>query len=174
MVGSLELAAALLLVGAGAAKLRAPAPAAAMLHRVWARWHAGPGLVRLIGLGEVGVGLWAIGGDRLADGALAAWYLACTAVAGYLARRAPATPCGCFGRADSPVGIAHVVQNAGCAAVAIAAAARPPGRFGGLLELGPLDAVVGGALVLLLAYVGFLSITALPALAAARRQLETP
>jgi hypothetical protein len=44
--------------------------------------------------------------------------------------------------------------------------------LGGLLDHGALTATVGSAQAVLLAYLGFLSITALPALVAARRQLE--
>jgi hypothetical protein len=173
MEGSLVVAAALLLVAAGLAKLYAPGPAVTMLHRLWPPRFVAAGLIRGIGAGEVAVALLAIGfGNRAGAVALAAWYLAFTGVTVQLMRRSPATPCGCFGRAESPVGVAHVVQNLVCAVVAAVAVVRPPGWFGGLLDAGPLTAVTGGAQALLLAYLGFLSITALPALGAARRQLE--
>jgi hypothetical protein len=172
MEGTFDIAAALLLAGAGLAKLRAPAPAIAMLRRVWPRL-SGALVVRTVGTGELGVALLVIvSGDRVANVALTSWYAAFTVVTVHLVRRAPATSCGCFGRADSPVGIAHVVQNIVCAAVAAVAVARPPGRFGGLLDAGALHAAVGTAQAGLLAYLGFLSITALPALGAARRQVE--
>jgi hypothetical protein len=173
MEGSLEIAAALLLACAGLAKLRVPSPAVTMVRRVWPRLPSGMLVVRCVGAGELVVGLLAIGlGSRSASLALAGWYIAFTTLTVYLVRHAPATPCGCFGRADSPIGIAHVLQNAICAGIAAVAVARPPGRFGGLPDHGALTAAVGSAQAVLLAYLGFLSITALPALAAARRQLE--
>jgi hypothetical protein len=173
MEGALDIAAALLLAGAGSAKLRVPGPAVAMLRRAWPRLSSGTLTVRCVGAGELVVGLLAIGlGSRGANLALAGWYAAFTVVTVRLVRRAPATPCGCFGGADGPVGIAHVVQNAICAGIAAVAVARPPGRLGGLLDHGALTATVGSAQAVLLAYLGFLSITALPALVAARRQLE--
>ena len=79
--------------------------------------------------------------------------------------------CGCFGRTDSPVGRPHGAVNLAALAVAVAAAVRPAGPAGGLFEHGPLAGTVGLAQAGLLAYLGFLSITALPALAAARRQV---
>jgi hypothetical protein len=177
MEGSLEMAATLLLVCAGVAKLRAPAPAAAMVRRVWPRSAARLPVswaVRLVGVAEIGFGVAALlTGDRVSAVALALWYSAFTAVTMRLVRRAPATSCGCFGAQDSPVGPAHIVFNLLCAAIAVGAAARPPGAFGGVFDRDVLPAALGAGQVLVLAYLGFLSITALPALAAARRQLET-
>lgn len=177
MEGSLELAAALLLVCAGFAKLRSPAAAALMVRRVWPRIASrvsAVASVRLVGIAEIAFGATAIvTGNRATAIALAAWYLAFTVLTVRLVRRAPNTSCGCFGELDNPLGPAHVALNVVCVAIASAAAVRPPGAFGAVFDRAPLPALIGAGQVLLLAYLGFLSITALPALAAARRQLET-
>jgi hypothetical protein len=61
--------------------------------------------------------------------------------------------------------------NAVAVAVAIAAAVRPPGALGGYTDSAVLVGVVGVGQSCLLAYLAFLCLTALPALAAARRRL---
>jgi hypothetical protein len=177
MIGSLEMAAALLLTGAGLAKLRSPGQAAAVVRRVspwrgeaWSR--AAPLAVRAAGLVEVGAGTAVVvTGYRLCTLLLGACYLAFALVVLALRRDRQHTSCGCFGRADSPVGAAHLVLNLTCLGASAAAFVRPPGSFGGLLGHGALPGVVATGQAVLLAYLGFLSITALPALGAARRQL---
>jgi hypothetical protein len=175
MIGSLGLAAAVLLIAAGASKLVAPAPAAAMLRRAWPRLprvRAVPAAVRVGGLAEVAIGLAMLAvGDRVAAVLLGGCYLVFTAVSVRLIRTGKGGSCGCFGRADSPISSAHVVLNLACVGAATVAAIRPRGRLGGLFEDGTLLGVIGAGQVLLLAYLGFLSITAVPALAADRRQV---
>lgn len=175
MVGSLDLAAALLLAGAGLAKLVHPQPAATMLGRVWPRVRGfGPlaAAVRMIGAGEAGIAAAAIGvGDRLTAVLLGCCYLAFAAVSMRLLGRGQPASCGCFGRADSPVGAAHLALNVVCVGVAVAGVVRPAGPFGGLARHDWLVGVTGGVQAVLLAYLGYLCITALPALAAARRRL---
>jgi hypothetical protein len=175
MEGALEMAAALLLAGAGAAKLVAPQAAAAMLTRVRRALRNSQHLavaVRVAGLFELATGAAVLAtGSRLPAIAMAAWYLAFAALTVQLARRAPHTSCGCFGPVDAPVGGVHVLLNALCAAIGVAAAIRPPGPLGGVLGHGAVHAAVGTAQAMLLAYLGFLASTALPALAAARRQV---
>jgi hypothetical protein len=172
MIGSLELAAALLLAAAGLAKLVAPQQGAAMLRRAWPRVPLARPALRLGGAVEIAVALGAcLRGDRWTALALGTCYLVFMVVAFRLMRRGQRSSCGCFGRADSPVGIAHVVLDGGCVGVAVAAAGQPPGALGGLLGDGVLVGVVGVGQAVLLAYLGFLSITALPALTAARRHV---
>jgi hypothetical protein len=172
MTGSLEMAAALLLACAGLAKLVAPAPATAMLRRAWPRLAATTATVRAAGAGEFALGLLVlVVGDRMSALVMGACYAGFTAVAVRLLRRGRHDSCGCFGRADSPVGAAHLVLNGVCLGAAAAAFVRPPGRFGGLFDGGVLHGVVAAGQVALLTYLGFLSITALPALTAARRLL---
>jgi hypothetical protein len=170
MIGSLQLAAALLLGAAGLAKLVAPGPAAAMLRRAWRVVPSA--VVRAAAAIEMVVALAVIAlGDRAAALALGACYLACAAVSVRLMQRRERASCGCFGRADAPVGGVHLAVNAAAFGIAAAAALRPPGRFGGLFEDGALHGVVGVGQSALLAYLAFLLLTALPALTAARRRL---
>lgn len=176
MIGPLELAAALLLAAAGAAKIRAPEPAAAMLRRSWpaptSRLRTLPASVRLGGFAEMAIGVdVAITGNRSAAALLGLAYAAFAVVAGRLIRLGARQSCGCFGRTDSPVGWPHLVVNLVSVAVAIAALVRPPGPAGGLFDHGAVAGTVGLGQVGLLAYLAFLLITALPALAAARRQV---
>jgi hypothetical protein len=175
VIGSVQLAAALLLAGAGLAKLYAPDQAAAMLRQAWwARLGAGTsrGFVRFGGVVEIGVAVAVIvTGGRVAALLLGCCYLAFLVVAGRLVHRGQHTSCGCFGAADSPVGIGHLVVNLLALAAAVAAAIRPPGVLGGLLDDDALTGAVGVGQAALLAYLAFLSITALPALVAARRRL---
>jgi len=110
-------------------------------------------------------------GDRVSAALLAGCYLVFLAVVVQLLRTGQHESCGCFGSADSPVGSAHLFVNAVAAAVTIAALVRPPGALGGFLDGGGLVALVGIGQAVLVAYLAFLSLTALPALAAARRQL---
>lgn len=175
MIGSVQLAAALLLAGAGVAKLFAPDQAAAMLRKAsWTGLRAGTSrvVVRTAGVVEIGVGaaVTATGG-RIAAVLLGCCYLAFLIVAGRLLRGGQRTSCGCFGATDSPVGVGHLLVNVVAVGIAIAAAIRPPGAIGGLFDDHLPTGVIGLGQAVLLAYLAFLSITALPALVAARRQL---
>jgi hypothetical protein len=174
VIGALSAAAAILLAVSGLAKLRAPAPAAAMLATLLPRARRRRKLleagVRGGGLVEFAAGVLMVAvGGRLPAALLATGYLVFTAVALRLAASGQRTSCGCFGRADSPVGAAHIVLDTVCLAVAVAAVVRPVAAGGGLLDHGATVAVAGCAQVSLLAWLGYLSITALPALASARR-----
>jgi predicted outer membrane lipoprotein len=173
VTGALAAAAAVLLGFSGLAKLRSPGIAATMIGRlapaVRRRRRALVLGVRMGGAVEIGVaaGFLAVGG-AFAASLLAAAYAVFTAVAIRLMTDGRRTSCGCFGAADSPVGTAHVVLDAGCLAVATSTALRPVGAAGGVLAHPALVAATGVAQVLLLAWLGYLSITSLPALAALR------
>jgi len=176
VIGSLQLAAALLLAGAGVAKLRSPDQAAAMLRKAWRptrlRGSARRMLVRTGGVVELAVGVLVIvTGGRVAAVLLGCCYLAFLLVAGRLLRGGQRTSCGCFGATDSPVGVGHIVVNLAAVAIAGAALARAPGPVGGLFDGSALTGVIGVGQAVLLGYLAFLSITALPALVAARRRL---
>lgn len=121
---------ALLLALAGAAKLRAPAPAAAALFALGLPSRAA--LVRAIGLGELalGVAALAVPGPLTAAGVAAAYAVFALVVAA-LARSAPGIPCGCFGEGSFTATRAHAGVDAGAAALATAFALDPAG--------GPLD-----------------------------------
>jgi hypothetical protein len=171
----MELAAAALLVAAGLGKVSTPDAAASMLRRTWRRAPRGSTArhaVRAAGALEVGIGAVAIAlGDRVSAAALAGCYLAFLAVAARLRLTGRRDSCGCFGATESPVGLAHLVVNAAAVAGAVAAVVRPPGTLGGFLDADGVVGIVGVGQALLLAYLAFLSMTALPALAAARRRL---
>lgn len=172
MLGTLEIAAALLLGGAGVAKLVAPASAAAVLRRTWSGLARAEAAVRVAGAVELGVALAVlVTANRMSALALGACYAGFAVITVRLMRRGQRVSCGCFGRADSPVGAAHLVLNLACIGIAAAAVLRPPGRLGGLFADGVLRGLVGTGQAALLAYLGFLSITALPALSAARREV---
>jgi hypothetical protein len=175
VIDSLAAGAALLLVVSGAAKIHSPAAAAAMLARAWPwlrRAHPLTTAVRVGGAVETSIGLAMLAhGGRVAAGLLACCYLVFTVVAVRLTHMGGGAPCGCFGRADSPVGRAHIVLDTACLAVAVVATVRPSGTIAGLFDHGALIGAVGVTQVMLLASLGYLSITALPALAADRRRL---
>lgn len=165
MVGALGVATAVLLAVSGLAKLRAPAPATAMITSLLPalrRRRLAPA-VRLLGLSElaIGVAFLAIGG-RAAAALLAGCYLGFLAVAVRLVGRH--TPCGCFGATEAPVGIAHVLLNCAATAVATAAIVRPVHVLGGLPAHGSLVAAAGIGQAVLLVWLGYLGVTALPAL----------
>ena len=174
MLGSLDLAAALLLGAAGVGKLRSPVPAVATLRRAVPRRMravAAPGTVRFAGAAELAVAAGvALDGGRAALLLLAAAYVVFLAVSARLARAGSSTSCGCFGASDSPIGTAHLVLNAVAAGVAVGGIVRPAGPWGGLARGDALPAAVGLAQAGLLAALAYLSITALPALAADRRR----
>jgi hypothetical protein len=175
MIGSSLLAAALLLAGSGAAKLRAPSQAAVMLRQGWAafpRGRAGRTAVRVAGSVELLIGVAACAtGGRPAVALLAGCYFTFLAVVARVLARGERGSCGCFGATDSPLGLGHVVVDIAAGGIAIAALVRPPGVLGGWTDSGVLAALVGVGQAGLLACLAFLSITALPALAAARRRM---
>jgi hypothetical protein len=174
LVAALTAAAAALLVVAGAAKLRTPAPAATMLAGLGVRPFARARVAaRSAAAVEIGVGLAALTfGGRIAAAALAACYLALTAVAVRLATGPEPAPCGCFGAADGDVGLAHVVLDVVALGIAIAAIVVAPSGLAGWFGSDTGVALTAAGQAALLAAAGYLSITALPALSAARRALE--
>jgi hypothetical protein len=173
IVGALSAAAAILLVVAGVAKVRTPAPAAAMIALLWHRAPRPRLLARAAGVVETLAGLFALaGGGRIALSVLAGCYLVLTVVAVRLAVGPQRAPCGCFGAADGTVGTAHVVFDLACLGAAVCGFVRPPGSVLELFDGGTLAGVTVVGQTLLLAALGYLSITALPALAAARREVE--
>lgn len=111
----------LLLALAGGFKAVRPLPTVGALRAVRAR--ASPALVRLLGAGEVVVGLGA---------AITAWAplaaMVAVAYAGFagfvaaaLRRGTPLQSCGCFGTDDLPPTRIHLAVNIGCCLVAGAA-----------------------------------------------------
>ena len=156
------LAAAVLLVAAGGAKLADPLPLVRALRS--ARLPAPASAVRALAGAEVGLGLTALlTGARAAAVGVALSYAAFTGFV-LLARRRGGVlaSCGCFGKTDTPPTTTHVVVTAALAAVAGAVAVRPLGPVPDLLAGSPL-----GGLALLLATAavaatGYLVLAVLP------------
>lgn len=168
-MGALVAGAAVLLVVAGVAKLRTPAPAAAML-RGFAPRLRGHGYARAAGVVEIAAGTVAlVWGNSIA---LAVCYLALLIVAIRLVRKPQGAACGCFGAADGEVGAAHIVLDAVCLAIAVAGVAVSPRSALDLVGDGTLTSYTVVAQAFLAAALGYLSITALPALSSARRSVE--
>jgi uncharacterized membrane protein YphA (DoxX/SURF4 family) len=164
MIGALCAAAAVLLLWSGAAKLARPAATARMLADVLGhRWPARRTTARLVGLAEVTVGVTVlVTGSRVASAALAGCYLVFTVVAVRLAHGPRPAPCGCFGRADAPIGRIHVVVDAVAFAAGVAGTVVPPGSWGGFADQPVLIAAVGLGQVVLLAATAYLLVTVLP------------
>lgn len=142
------LASALLLVIAGAAKVRDPLPLVRALRS--ARLPAPVGAVRLVAVAEVALGLAAaLLGGRVTAVLVAASY---TAFTGFVllarSRGGVLASCGCFGRADTPPTTGHVVVTGALALLAGAVAAAPLGTLTEVLAAGP-----GAGLPLVLAAV---------------------
>jgi hypothetical protein len=176
VVAALAGAAAVLLVVAGAAKLRTPGPAAVMLVGLWPALRPlrrARRVARLAGTVELATGLAVLaGGGRAALTLLAGCYLVLAAVAVRLLTRDERVPCGCFGAADGAVGAGHVAVDLAAFAVAVWGVARAPSGLATLFDAGPLTGITATGQAVLLAALGYLVITALPALTAARRALE--
>lgn len=134
-----------LLVVAGVAKFPVPDAAMAALHSL--RLPSGRIAARLLGAGEVVVGLGAIalGGLPAALG-IGVGYAALLAVAAR--QRAKQVDCGCFGTAAAPVSRLHLGINATAALAGLAGLALPPLSAGQVAaDAGALGAVAGAVLL---------------------------
>jgi uncharacterized membrane protein YphA (DoxX/SURF4 family) len=143
VAGPLVSVLAVVLVVAGAGKLRSPAAAADALRS--AGLPSGTLPARLAGTAEAAIGALAlVAPSRPALALMAALYAVLGAFAVRLLRAAgPAASCGCFG-ADAPPSPLHAVFDAAAAVVAAAAATGPPP---GLPEMAARAALPGIALV---------------------------
>ena len=161
-------ASALLLVVAGAAKVRDPLPLVRALRS--ARLPAPPAGVRLVAVAEVVLGVAAVlVGGRLTAALVAGSYAAFTAfVLLARSRGGVLASCGCFGRADTPATTGHVVVTGALAVLAAGVAAAPLGTLPEVLAAGPgagLPLVLASVTVAVLAH-GVLAL--LPTLRVAR------
>jgi hypothetical protein len=170
-VPAVALAAAGLLLAAGTAKIRQPAPAVAALTGAGLRLPRG--LVRLGGVLEVccAAGLILAGGHRMAAQGAAAGCAACYlafSVFLVVALRRGAPSCGCTGRPDTPPTGSHLALTLS-AAGACAAAVAVPGSAATVWSgaAGPGTLAAAGVL----AVTGWLVVAVLPALSAERRRL---
>jgi uncharacterized membrane protein YphA (DoxX/SURF4 family) len=148
------LAISALLAVAGATKVFRPKYTVGALRA--AGLPANNTLVRSLGLAEVGAGIAAIWtGASLWAGAIGIFYLGFAIFVIYALRSGiPIASCGCFGSPDTPPNVGHVVLDLTAAAVALAVAIDPIGRWIGLPGLEPWNAVAfllfSGATVYLL------------------------
>jgi len=160
------LATCLLLLAAGAVKLRRPAGTSQALRTQG--FPSSVALVRLLGGAEVVLAVAALAQVPGAAALVAAAYAAFTGfVLLALLRHRPLSSCGCFGEPDLPPTPAHVVVTGlaavGALVVALGGRAGVPGLAGAPAPTAA--AAVGGAA--LLCWLAYLVLTALPRLAAA-------
>jgi hypothetical protein len=152
--------AAIVVVVAGAAKLRAPAVAVAASREVGVRVR--PGVVRAFSAAEVALGVWCLVAPAgAAAGALACCYAAFAVISLLLVRRRAS--CGCFGEGEAPASIAQPLISGVLAMVCVLATVGAPHGIGWMLAR-----PAGHAAVLLLgiaglAYATVLAYTQLPA-----------
>ncbi len=108
------------LAWAGVAKLIRPESAGAALRL--AGLPGGPGVSRLLGLGELAVGAGALlVGGAVAVSGLSLFY-AGLALFSQFQRGVPGSSCGCFGAVESPLTGVHVVYNVAAALIGAGAA----------------------------------------------------
>lgn len=115
------VAAAVLLVVAGAPKVLDPEPTARAAAS--ARLPAGAGLVRLFGAAEAALGIVVLGvGGPVPALLVAATYAGFAAVVVRGLVRGDMESCGCFNGEDSPPTVLHVVLDLGLAGAAVTVA----------------------------------------------------
>jgi hypothetical protein len=153
------VAACTLLVIAGCGKITRPGPAREAL--VAAGLGAPRGGVVGLGVVEIAAGIAGAVIGGVAAIAVAVWYLALTAFAWRLLRRAPTTPCGCLGSPTATVSRGHLIFNVAAAGIALVSAAggSPLARLAGH----PLATVLFAVLVACCVKLAALVLDALPA-----------
>lgn len=173
-LAGLLYAAALLLGSAGAGKVLRPAGtrvalrSAGLASTTWA--------ARGLGAVEVAIALTAIViGGPVAAAAVALSYAGFAWFARRLEHRTRgAAPCGCFGASSAPVGTLHVVINVVIAVGVAVAAVDPPGPIWSAASDTPWSGVPFIGLTLLLTWLLYAALTALPeTLAAAKAPAPT-
>jgi hypothetical protein len=163
------LAAAALLVLAGAPKVVRPADTARALRSVGRPVPVV--LVRLGGAAEAGLGVVAlVAGGRVTSALVAASYLGFTGFV-LLALRTGGvlSSCGCLGRPDTPPTRTHVIVTAGFALLAAGAAAGSPVGLTRWSGVTPGDAVALIGYAVLLLGLAWVALAELPQLTVARR-----
>lgn len=162
-------AAALLLVAAGAIKVTRPGTTRIAMRT--AGLASTPVAARLVGAGEVAVGLYALSfAGRVGAALVVAAYVAFAGFAERLRRVGRgAAPCGCFGATSAPVGVLHVVVNLVVAAGAAGAMASPSDPAVHAAAATPLRGAVFAGFTVLLAWLVLVALTTLPELTAASR-----
>jgi hypothetical protein len=161
LAGPFAIAATLLLIG-GALKVVRPDDTVGALRAL--RLPAAPLLVRLGAGVEAVIGAAAlVYGDRRFAALVAGSYLMFAVfVAFALARDAPVGSCGCFGRADTPPTVTHVVINAAATAAAVGVALDPGVALTDVLAAQPLLGLPFLLLVGVGVYLTVVALTVLP------------
>jgi hypothetical protein len=165
------LIAAVLLAGAGLAKLIDPTATVGAL--VGFGWRVPRRVVRAGGAVEVAIAVVAgVTADQVAALLVAASYLAFTGfVVVALAQHRPIGSCGCFGKVDTPPSALHLVVNTGATVAAIGVAVSGHGGgLGSTLAAQPLGAVPFVLLVLVGGYAAFTVLTVVPQLRTLRAE----
>jgi hypothetical protein len=160
---------AVFLAAAGLAKLARPAPTVTALRA--AGMPVAAGVVRAFALIEVTVAAAVVTGGRLTAALFAATFGVLAVVAARIAARRPGADCGCFGAVRAPASQWHTVVNAACAGTGLAGVFVDPPSFGTELARQPLLGVAFLAAIALLAWLLYMSVTALPELSRARAEL---
>lgn len=162
---------AVLLVAAAVAKLTRPAESVDALRR--ARLPASPQLVRLLAVVEIGVAalVLLVGGvgPALALAGLHAGFAAF--IVRLRAMAGASASCGCFGGSEAPADRLHVVVNLAAAGVAGLGAVLGAASLPSALHDQPAAGAPYLVLVVVAAQATLLTLTALPRLLAATRQV---
>jgi hypothetical protein len=156
------LAATALLALGGLLKVARPSETANALAALHLPAHAG--LVRTLGLAEVAIGTMAFATSFALAAVLTA--LAYLGFAGFvlLARRSgtPVQSCGCFGKAETPPSVIHIVVNLTAALIAALVAWKPIPSLGRLLADQPGAGIPLLMLTALTVYLLYIMLTVLP------------
>jgi hypothetical protein len=168
-------AAALLLAAAGLAKIRQRAPVRSALAAAGipgAQRLGAKTANRLSGTAELAVGLLALSvGGRVAAALIALAYAVLAGLSARMMSISSGQDCGCFAR---PVAVSHwhTAVNLSCALAGLIALVQPAGSLIGQFGQRPVTASALLLGAVLLAYLGYLVMTALPELLAATAELE--
>lgn len=166
------LAACLLVIVAGIAKLRTPTPAGrtvAALKVPGAEAFAGDLPIRILGLAEVLVAAAAMWlGGRLGAALMVAAFASFGAVIARALQVGSDVDCGCFGRVSSPLTKTHLVVDLAFLGAAGVGLFYPPTGIRDLAGLGATEVIALPLVVILLAATAFQLFTALPAVNRAR------
>ena len=154
--------AAILLVLGGVLKGLRPGDTANALRGVGV--PMGSVAVRLGGIAEAGIGIWAlVTADRAAATLVALSYLGFTVfVLVALLRDAPIASCGCFGKEDTPPSWVHVGVNLTAVVAAVIVAVDPGAGLADVLADQPLAGIPFLLLTATGTFLAFLALTALP------------
>ena len=177
MVGLLW-AAAVILGGAGISKLFRPGPTIQAIRAADVPgefFFASKFAVRLLGVTEIGIAVAVLcGGGSTPAALLAASYLALTLVAWRMIRIAPGQDCGCFGSSSEPISRWHLIVNGAFFVVGAASVRWPqPSVLDEVSEQGA-QGILLLILAVLLAWLCYLLMSALPGLMKLRAKVAAP